>query len=275
MSSRRQSDPPAIDCVRVTLGEALNTGTGLRTPHDLWIDPVSVHALPPEMLEWEGVAADILHATGCDDPPVDAYELATRCEFEIEELIGTQPTLDLERRIIRIRNYERPELRHMEIAHELGHMALERAGLPNVEPGAKHVAGAFMLPRWRIDIDLRTSWSIERLRRIHANVSAEAIAIRITQLRDAVTTIIDPRGKKRPDRRASPWITDPRVTRKAASRFEQELAAAAYTARAEVRAEDIWPDERNANLCYAFPVVFGDYHRVIVVCEREQLSLRL
>ena len=111
-----------------------------------------------------------------------------------------------------------------------------------------------------------TAWSMRRLREINVNVSATAIAVRITQLRDAVCTIIDPRGRRRPWRVWSSWITDPRVSR-GVSRWERELAERAYAAGDEVRGDE---------LCYAVPVLDDDeHHRVIVVCQREQLSLRL
>jgi hypothetical protein len=124
-----------------------------------------------------------------------------------------------------------------------------------------------LLPRIAFDRDLRrTRWELAALRTLHPNVSATAIAIRITQLRDAVVTVFDPRGRLRPWRAASPWLVGPHLQR--VSRWERDLAAEAYEKNAEVRGDE---------LCYAVPLVEGDRvnHRVLIVCELEQLSLRL
>jgi hypothetical protein len=220
--------------------------------------------------EWEGVARDLLERAGADDPPVDAFVVADCWGFAIEASPGPS-SLDVEARVIRVRASERPERRHMSVAHELGHFGLIRAGLPNEEDGARYIGGAILLPRSRFDRDLtRTAWSITKLRAIHANTSATAIAVRITQLRDAVCTLIDPKGRKTPWRVASPWVHDPRIDRRRVTRWERELAERAYEARSEVHDPD-------APLCYAVPVIDdeGGEDRVIVVVERQQLSLRL
>ncbi len=159
----------------------------------------------------------------------------------------------------------RPARQHMRIAHELGHFALERHGLDDTEDGARYVGGALLLPRRAMHRDLvETAWSITKLQKRHEHASATAIAIRITQLRDAVATVFDLAGHRKPWRRASSWITDARIGR--VSKFERDLAHRALEAGCEVRGDE---------LCYAVPVVEGNYSQVIVVCELEQLSLRL
>lgn len=102
------------------------------------------------------------------------------------------------------------------------------------------------------------------MRELHPHVSATAIAVRITQLRDAVATIIDPLGKARPWRVWSPWLHDRRLARLSA--WERDLAMRAVEAGEELRGDE---------LCYALPLMDGEWSRVIVVCEAEQLSLRL
>lgn len=220
--------------------------------------------------DYEGIARDLLERTGTDDPPVDAFVVADAWGFKVEA--ANAPSLDLDRARILVPLGGRPERVHMSIAHELGHFGLIRAGAENVEDGARYIGGAVMLPRQRFDRDLtRTAWSITKLRAIHANVSATAIAVRITQLRDAVAAIIDPRGRKAPWHVLSPHVHDPRIDRRRVTKWQRELAMQAWEAGCEVR-------DPTSELCYAVPVVDDpetSEPRVIVVVERRQLSLRL
>ncbi len=224
-----------------------------------WLDP-SVEA---PWIEWEAAAEELLDAT-CTSSPVDAFALAPACGFEVRHRVGRA---ERKGNVIYVNVRSRPVRQQMNISHELGHFAHERAGLVDSEPGAKYIGGALLLPRRDFNRDLtRTAWSLPKLRELHRNVSATAIAVRTTQLRDAVATVIDPRGHKKPWRVWSPWIADRRLRRLSA--FERELAERAYEERAEVRGDE---------LCYAFPLVDGppSEHRVVVVCEIEQLSLRI
>lgn len=228
--------------------------------------------LPADEHGWEGVARDILESTGADDPPVDAFVVADAWGFRIEAAAVRDAEIDHERHLIKLNVRNRRERQHMSIAHELGHWGLVRAGLPNTEHGARYIGGAIMLERRRFDRDLRqTGWSIRRLREIHANASATAIAVRITQLRDATAAIIDPRGRKAPWHVASPWVHDPRIHRRRVTSWQRELAERAWDAGDEVHDE-------HSPLCYALPVLDEAGHgedRVIVVAELAQLSLRL
>lgn len=139
---------------------------------------------------WEGIAADVLEATGCDDPPVDAFELADLCGLSIAPSgrqgafrRGDSIFLDLKARTVR---------QHGLVAHELGHWSLERADEHDTEVAARYLAGAFLLPRIAFERDLgQTEWDLRRLRLRHPNASAEMIARRIVNLRDAVTSIWD------------------------------------------------------------------------------------
>lgn len=232
----------------------------------MWLDR-PVREAPAEVIDWEGAAAELSRETGCDEPPVDAFELADCCELEIEPAPIATAQLDHAKRLIKLNISMRPVRQHMSIAHEVGHFALIRGGLENTCPAAIYMGGALMLPRTPFDRDLgRTAWSLTALRARHVNASATAIAVRITQLRDAVVSILDPTGRKKPWRVVSPWVAEKRFRR--VSAWERELARKAYEAGEELR---------GAELCYAVPLLEGppDEHRVIVVCELEQLSLRL
>ena len=216
--------------------------------------------------EWEGVAREILDATATTTP-VCAFALAKACELEVRP--GDVAEAKLDGNVILYNPKMRLVRQHMRISHEIGHFGLERHGLPDSEDGARHIGGAMLAPWREMRRDLvETAWSIPKLRERHVNVSATALAIRITQLRDAVVALIDPRDRKRAWRRPSPWITDPRLSGRP-SKFERELARAAWEAGEEVRGDE---------LCYAVPLfdeTGAGEDRVIVVCELEQLSLRL
>lgn len=216
--------------------------------------------------ELEGAADEVLEATGTS-APVDAFALARACGFEIR---AAPDVVRAERRedVILLDPRMRPERQHMQVCHELGHFTLERHGLPDTEASARYVGGALLMPRRELDRDLtRTAWSIPRLRELHVHASATALAVRITQLRDAVATVLDMGGRRRPWRIVSPWLpeSDPR---RRVTTFERELAARAIAEGGEAR-DDL------ADLCYAVPLIEHGYQYAIVVCELEQLSLRL
>jgi hypothetical protein len=88
------------------------------------------------------------------------------------------------------------------------------------------------------------------------------IARRITQVRDAVATVID-NGKMK-TRVASPWLPDPRLRR--VSSWERDLAREALET-----GKTTYGDE----LCYAVPILNPPWQRVVVVCEARQLALRV
>lgn len=212
---------------------------------------------------WEGTARAALERANAT-APVNAFALAAALDLRVEPWEGRGAELDDAAGVIRVSTRARSTRRHGLVAHELGHhlLRLERA---DDEDGARYIAGALMLPRETFGRDLtRTSWSLSKLRELHANASAQMIAIRIVQCRDAVATILDAGGRRITARVVSPWLADPRLAR--LSKWERELAGRALEEGAEVR---------GAELCYAVPVVDGAHRRVVVVCELEQLSLRL
>lgn len=207
---------------------------------------------------WEGVAAEILSETGCDDPPVDALELADCCGVAVVEVAGvggalSRDTIFVGRAVRRVR-------KHGLVAHELGHWALRRGGEDDTEDGARFLAGAFLLPRQPFDRDLRSTWDVRALQAKHVNASAELIVRRIVSMRDAVATIWD-EGRLRA-RIVSPWVTG---FGKRPTPYEHELADRVLASGEPEQADDrVW----------AFPFFDGRYRRVITVAEAEQLALR-
>lgn len=222
-----------------------------------------------EWQDWEGVARDFLDATGIDSP-VDARVVAHRARLRVEYGPGAS-SLDLERRVIRVNPRQRPRDLQIDIAHEVGHALLVRAGMRNVEVGAKYLSGAVLGPRRRIERDIEArGWSLVELQRHHVNMPSLALALRVTQVRDAVATIFHPLQKRRPWRRASPWIEDPRITEAKPSRLERDFAARAWVEGGELHGE-------GAEQGLHATVVLDEYDdgpRVIVVSDLRQLALR-
>lgn len=104
------------------------------------------------------------------------------------------------------------------IAHEVGHYLIWRLGrvappsspwrelaqLWNAnEAAADYLGRAIMLPR-SFDRDLNDTWDLHELHRRHPNVTYEALALRICELRPAIMTVLDGRGVML--RAASPWL---------------------------------------------------------------------
>lgn len=214
-------------------------------------------------IAWEGAAARALEEAKVG-APVSAFELAKGLGLKVVagDCTGGGAALNVVQREIILNPRVRKVRRHGLVAHEIGHYVLRLLGIDS-EDGANFTGSAMMLPRVDFDADLRrTAWSLLELRERHPNASAEMIARRIVELRDAVATVIDNGRVTR--RVSSPWLGDPRLRR--ISRWERDLADQALEAGEEVRGDE---------LCYAVPLVDGHWRRVIVVCEAEQLSLKL
>lgn len=201
--------------------------------------------------EWEGAASELLAAT-CTSVPVDMFSLAAACGFKLRP---GRTGVCIEKRVLYLDTRVREVRQQGLIAHEIGHFALDRSNLPQSEMGARYVAGALRLPRTQFIRDLReTQWSIESLGRLHPYASAMAIAVRITQVRHAAATVIDPRDRVRPWRITSESAD---TTARPLSRLEVELAAEAWQAGVELR----------SHRCIATPLPDASEPRVIVVCD--------
>lgn len=197
--------------------------------------------------EWEGIARDVLEGTFCEDPPVDAFELAACCGLGIQSRGGPASIFG---DVIRVDMRMRKTRQHGQVAHEIGHWALRRAQAENTEDGARYIAGALMLPWLAFGRDLReTSWQLSELTRRHPNASAEMIARRIVQLRGGFASIWD-RGR-------APILLGP-APRSAPFPWERELEAAARKDRVE---------RRLGATSWALPLNERPWFRVVVVGE--------
>jgi len=207
---------------------------------------------------WEGVARSVHEQTGIG-APVDAFQLARACGLVV--LPGGRRA-SLAGDVVRYDSQARPQRQHGLIAHEVAHYVLRLHGEDDAEAAARYTAGALMLPKPAFDRDVRAvAWNLEQLRQRHPNASAEMIARRLTQVREAVVTVLDEGRVTR--RVGSPWMPEPsrRMTT-----TERELADAALTSGETQRAND---------LLAAYALFDGSHRRVIVIAEARQLSLRL
>lgn len=209
------------------------------------------------MRELEGIAAAV-HDRARVDGAVDAFDLADRLGLRVEQAARRGATLDDD--VIEVDARSRPTRQHGLVAHELGHWALDVHGQERLdERAARFLSGALLVPRVQLERDLRTTWRLDELMQRHPCASAELLARRIAELRDAVVTVID-NGRVRA-RIASPWLgTPPRL-----SRFERGLVEDALGSGHVVE---------GGSLVHATPLVEGSWRRVIVVAEAEQLAMR-
>jgi hypothetical protein len=208
---------------------------------------------------WEGVATAVHDATGID-APVSAFDLATA--YGLVCVAGARGTACLRDDVIRYDASARPVRQHGYVVHEVAHYVLRLHGEADPEDAVGYTAGALMLPRATFDRHLRsTGWDLLELRELHPNASAEMIARRITQVREAIVTVVD-QGRLKA-RIASPWMTEPS---RRLSLLEREIVDEALASGNVQRA---------GNLLSAYPFFDGAHRRVIVVADAEQLSLRL
>lgn len=184
-------------------------------------------------------------AAGYEDAPVDAIELAACCGLDVvlsdvreSVLLGETIFVPRRARLSRV---------HGLIAHELGHWSLARVRQPDDERDASYLAGALLVPWADLTRELRRGWDLDALRARHVHASAEMIARRIAQLRDAGVAIYD-EGRLR--MRAG--------RRDLAAPNERALVDEVLRERAPVRVDD---------LTGAWPVIDGARERVVVIAS--------
>jgi hypothetical protein len=212
--------------------------------------------------EWEGAAAELLDAT-CTTAPVNVLDLAAACGLDVQYWARAGAKTDLDAATVWVESRARPERLQGLVAHELGHVALDRAGLEQSERGATYVGGALRLPRREMLRDLReTAWSLEALRARHPHASATAIAVRITQLRTACLALFDPNGRTPPWRVAGETIGRDLAARPTA--LEHELAVEAWVEQREVRRGELL-------VATPLPHYTEGEHRVLVVGHAAEL----
>jgi len=204
-------------------------------------------------VEWEALARDFLGEI-CAEPPIDAFALARAAGLEVRLFLGGGAVLDAVAGAIYVPARARLERQHGQVAHELGHWLLARAGEPDDELAARYLAGALLVPREALDRDLRArGWSLRALRERHPHASLELLARRVTQVRPATVTVVD-QGRVTA-RAASPWLRPPGP----AAPWEVELAADAVVQGIELLTD---------RPAVAAPAVADGWRRAVVVAAR-------
>lgn len=194
---------------------------------------------------WEGVAASLLQATGLDDGPVDALDLAALCGLTLAPTCGNRG--ELVGNVLRYNTKERPTRQHAVVAHELGHWALQWAGEDDSEQGATYVGHALLLPRRRFSAVLRRTLCPVALGAVNPLAPVSWIVRRAAQLRlDTVATIADNnRVTERYSCRPAPQLSD------------SERALLDYSLRTGAPASD----ERSKTA----PVFDGPWRRIVMI----------
>ena len=194
----------------------------------------------------ERIASKTLAATGYEDPPVDALDLAECCGLDVRWRRGAGHMMG---RVMYIDPQARPERQHGNAAHELAHALLRDHSLDDDETSVRYLAACLLVPRAALVADLEAGACLVALRVRHVNASHELIARRIADVQAAVITIYDD-GKVR-TRIGSRWMgPPPRI-----SALEESLADRAFAT------ETVQRD----GATHAVPVIGRYWRRVIVV----------
>lgn len=199
---------------------------------------------------WEGIADDVLSSAGFDGDPVDAFDLAESCGLvvmptatRVAHRMGS---------LLSVPWTGRRVWDHYQVAHEIGHWALERAHEPDSEEGADYLACALMLPRRRFEADLRaTAWNPAALATLHPNAASSAIVRRIAMLRPALATVWD----------------EAKLTRRIVGRGVLKSKVLLDEVRLAMRAFDTESVQAGENLEWAAPVFTPGRRRVVTVRE--------
>ena len=203
---------------------------------------------------WEGIAQEMLDEVGAEDAHYDPRLIARAYDLRLEPVHSRSACWD--GHVIRFPIAARATRQAGAIAHELGHHGLDE---PQSERGAAYVGAALPVPRRALDRALRRhGWELPALRSDFPHASAELLARRIAEVREAVVTIVD--GRRVKARLASPWLAAP--TRSLTAREREVLE------RARVEGAAF------ADLVRAWHLHEPGYDRVILIADAEQLALR-
>lgn len=209
------------------------------------------------MPDLEGIADTYREAAGLG-PPVDPFVLARSMGLTIRYgarsrgqcLVGTT---------VHVAAGDAEHRQGFTVMHEAAHHLLRVLGYRDTERRASELAAAFWMPRRDFEAALQaTRWDLYDLREFFPRVSHEALARRIASLRSVVVTIVDP--GRRPVRTgpAEEWRGLRRMTAVERELVDEALANGGRAGEGNCRA---WAVE-------------GDWRRVIVVCELEELAER-
>lgn len=140
--------------------------------------------------EWEAVARDLLLELGSPSAPVDMYELAHDCGFDVYAGGRGSRTQLVGDRIIQVDETLPVRLREAEVAFALGRWALHRAGVDFSDRGAEYIGLALLLAQDQLAIDPGKKQGYLPSYELHPLVSMGVSGRRI---RRSVETMVDPR----------------------------------------------------------------------------------
>lgn len=113
--------------------------------------------------------------------PISAHRLARGLRLKIERWDGDNACV-VGTRVLLPRGLSRRR-RHGIIAHEVAHVLLDDADLPNTEENADYLAGALLVPLHALDLDLQEMGvRLPSLLKRHRNASSTLLATRVGEL---------------------------------------------------------------------------------------------
>lgn len=140
-----------------------------------------------ERADLEGLAAGVIDDWG-KGPPVDLLELARDLGFQIRD----DPDAAVCGNVIYCDPSQRPERQRWDVGHELSHVILEDAGIPDTHDAVQYLTSCLLLPRIDFLRDVRQVGSNPfRLKERHPHASHEAIARRIVAVMPSVLWVWD------------------------------------------------------------------------------------
>jgi hypothetical protein len=176
---------------------------------------------------WEAAALYVLELLGRPPAPIDPIHLALQLGLRIAP--SSLPTAMLGGDTVYLSPRLSPRTLRGYAAHELGHWAIARLGLPDSEDAADRVGEALMLPIYAFDPE-PSGWNVVELQQTHLNCPLETIARRVLATRTACMCIWE-RGRL-VSRELTPDAEDPFG---GTTEFESELAKQARRQRSLVR----------------------------------------
>ncbi len=206
---------------------------------------------------WEADAAQLRAELGLEDTIIHPKILASRYELRVETRAARRSSC-WDGSLILIDARATPEQQAFDLAHELGHFALDRYGSEQSERAASYVGGALLMPRRPFSAAVRSHGrnNLEALHRSFPFPSSEVIARRIVDVDEAVVTIAQ--GRRVVARVGSPWLAPPRERL-----ARDEAAVIRRVLETGQRVDEGWISGTPAGP-----------RRVILIAEFEQLSMR-
>lgn len=145
--------------------------------------------------EWQAVARDLLTELGSPEPPLNVFELAYDCGFDIYASGHGTRTQMIGDRIIRLDETLPEPTQQSEVAFALGRWALHRAGVEFSEEGAEYISVALLLSHDRLVAELGDKQDYRALAKTHPLVCLGITGRRIRRAVDKLQPILNKSAK--------------------------------------------------------------------------------